>query len=80
MGIKAGESLSMKTLLYGLMLASGNDAANVIAQHVSGSVAQFMSELNAFVRKKGCQNTNLLTPHGLPHPDHMTTAYAIWPN
>lgn len=75
MGIKAGESLPMKTLLYGLMLASGNDAANVIAQHVSGSVEQFMNELNAFVRKKGCQNTNLLTPHGLPHPDHMTTAY-----
>lgn len=75
MGIKAGEALTLRTLLYGLMLASGNDAANVIAQHVSGSVPQFMNELNAFVRAKGCKDTILLTPHGLPHPDHKTTAY-----
>ncbi len=75
MGIKAGEALTLRTLLYGLMLASGNDAANVIAQYVSGSVPQFMNELNAFVRAKGCRDTVLFTPHGLPHPDHKTTAY-----
>lgn len=74
-GIKAGEALNLRTLLYGLMLASGNDAANVIAQHVSGSVPQFMNELNAYVKAKGCKNTVLFTPHGLPHPDHKTTAY-----
>ncbi|MBS0652785.1 MAG: D-alanyl-D-alanine carboxypeptidase [Verrucomicrobia bacterium] len=74
-GIKAGEALTLRTLLYGLMLASGNDAANVIAQHVSGSVPQFMNELNAYVKAKGCKDTILFTPHGLPHPDHKTTAY-----
>jgi len=74
-GIKAGEALNLRTLLYGLMLASGNDAANVIAQHVSGSVPQFMNELNAYVKAKGCKDTVLFTPHGLPHPDHKTTAY-----
>jgi serine-type D-Ala-D-Ala carboxypeptidase (penicillin-binding protein 5/6) len=74
-GIKAGEALTLRTLLYGLMLASGNDAANVIAQHVSGSVPQFMSELNAFVKAKGCKETVLFTPHGLPHPQHKTSAY-----
>jgi D-alanyl-D-alanine carboxypeptidase (penicillin-binding protein 5/6) len=75
MGIKIGEVLSFKTLLYGLMLSSGNDAANVIAENVSGSVGQFMKELNAFVRSKGCANTVLYAPHGLPHDDHKTTAY-----
>lgn len=75
MGIKAGETLPLRTLLYGLMLTSGNDAANVIAQHVSGSISTFMEELNRFVRAKGCQNTILYTPHGLPHDEHKTTAY-----
>ncbi len=75
MGIKAGEGLTFRALFYGLMLASGNDAANVIAQHVSGSISQFMDELNEYVRSKGCMNTVLHTPHGLPHPEHKTTAY-----
>lgn len=74
-GIKAGEALTFRTLLDGLMLASGNDAANVIAQYVSGSISKFMNELNAFVRSKGCEETILYTPHGLPHPEHKTTAY-----
>jgi serine-type D-Ala-D-Ala carboxypeptidase (penicillin-binding protein 5/6) len=75
MGIKAGETLPLRTLLYGLMLNSGNDAANVIAQHVSGNISVFMEELNRFVRAKGCRNTILYTPHGLPHEEHKTTAY-----
>lgn len=75
MGIKAGETLPLKVLMYGLMLTSGNDAANVIAQHVSGDVPRFMEELNRFVRAKGCRNTTLYTPHGLPHEEHKTTAF-----
>lgn len=75
MGIKAGEILPLDILLYGLMLVSGNDAANVIAQHISGTIPQFMDELNDYVKSKGCLNTHLFTPHGLPHPDHKTTAY-----
>lgn len=76
-GIKVGETLPLRALLYGLMLTSGNDAANVIAQHVSGSVTAFIEELNSYVQKKGCLNTVLHTPHGLPHPDHTTTAYDL---
>ena len=77
MGIKTGEMLSLRTLFYGLMLTSGNDAANVIAQYVSGSISSFMEELNRFVREKGCLNTILRTPHGLPDPEHKTTAYDL---
>lgn len=75
MGIRAGEVLALRTLIHGLMLASGNDAANVIAEHLCGDIARFMEELNRFVREKGCMNTVLHTPHGLPHDDHKTTAY-----
>lgn len=75
MGIKIGEILPLRVLLYGMMLASGNDASNVIAQHISGNISQFIEELNAFVQNKGCTKTRLYTPHGLPHADHKTTAH-----
>ena len=75
MGIKVDEVLPLRALIYGLMLTSGNDAANVIAEYVSGNVLTFMEELNAFVRAKGCKNTALYTPHGLPWEEHKTTAF-----
>lgn len=75
MGIRIGEELPFLSLLHGLLLCSGNDAANVIAHHVSGSVPAFVEEMNAFVQSKGCKNTKLYTPHGLPHKEHVTTAY-----
>jgi D-alanyl-D-alanine carboxypeptidase (penicillin-binding protein 5/6) len=73
-GIKVGEELDFETLLHGLMLSSGNDAANVLAEAVSGSVSQFMEELNAFLEGIGCKNTKFTNPHGMPDPLHMTTA------
>lgn len=75
MGLQVGEELPLRCLLYGLMLESGNDAANVIARHVSGSVPQFLQEMNEFVQELGCRNTRLFTPHGLPHPEHVISAH-----
>jgi D-alanyl-D-alanine carboxypeptidase (penicillin-binding protein 5/6) len=74
MGLKVGEQVDLKTLLYGLMLPSGNDAANVIAETVSGSVSQFMIDLNNFLKEIGCENTYFKNPHGLPDVEHVTTA------
>lgn len=74
MGLKVGEQVDLRTLLYGLMLPSANDGANVIAEMVSGSVPQFITELNQFLLSIGCQNTHFTNPHGLPDPDHKTTA------
>lgn len=76
-GIKKDEQLPMRALLYGLLLESGNDAANVLAQHVSGTIPDFMKNLNAFIKKIGCKNTQFLNPHGLFHPNHQTTAYDV---
>ncbi len=77
MGIKVGEELSLRDLLHGLMLISANDAANVLAEHVSGSVPKFIEELNLFLKENGCQKTNFYNPHGLPSQDHKTTAHDL---
>jgi serine-type D-Ala-D-Ala carboxypeptidase (penicillin-binding protein 5/6) len=76
-GIKRGEVLPFKDLLYGMMVSSGNDAANVIAMAVSGTVPAFMKELNSYLYSIGCHNTNFNNPHGLHHPDHYTTAHDL---
>lgn len=75
MGLRVGEVVTLKTLLYGLLLCSGNDAANVIAEHTSGSIEKFMRDLNIFLKEKGIKNTTFVTPHGQHHPNHQTTAY-----
>lgn len=74
-GIKEGELLSFKDLLYGLMLRSGGDAANVIAKHVGGTIPDFMTGLNAYIKQLGCNSTTFCNPHGLHHPKQVTTAY-----
>lgn len=71
------EKISLKTLLYGLMLGSANDAANVLAHHVSNSIDTFMIELNWYLKQIGCKDTNFLNPHGLHHDQHYTTAYDL---
>lgn len=73
-GIKVGEILPFRALMYGMILASGNDAANVIAHHVSGSIPKFMEELDVFLKKNGICETIFRNPHGLHHPEHQTTA------
>lgn len=75
MVIHKGERLSLRDLLYGTMIHSADDAANVIAQHVGGTIPRFMTELNTYLKELGCQDTHFMNPHGLHHPDHYTTAY-----
>ncbi|MCB1149694.1 MAG: D-alanyl-D-alanine carboxypeptidase, partial [Chlamydiia bacterium] len=74
-GLKAGEEVTLETLLYGLMLSSGNDAANALAEYVGeGSMNRFIEEMNAYLRSLGCTQTNFLSAHGHHHPDHITCA------
>lgn len=74
-GIKKGEELSLKDLLYGMMVASGGDASNMIALYMGGTIPVFMDELNGYLKEIGCQGTHLKNPHGLHHPNHVSTAY-----
>lgn len=75
MWLLKGEVLSLETLLHGLLLISGNDAANTLAGALSASIPSFMEELNVYAKNLGCLNTQLLNPHGLHHPEHYTTAF-----
>lgn len=76
MGIKKGESFTLKDLMYGMMLVSADDASNMIAYTLSdGNIPVFMEKLNEYLRKIGCIDTYFNNPHGLHHPNHVTTAY-----
>lgn len=74
-GIKKGEILKFRDLFYGMLLVSGNDASNVIAQYSAGSIPKFIEEMNKYLKTIGCKNTNFCNPHGLHNPKHRTTAY-----
>lgn len=72
-----GETLTLREMLYGLMLSSGNDAATAIAEHIGGSVEDFCRMMTARAAELGCKNTVFLTPHGLPCEGHYTTAHDL---
>ena len=72
--LKSGEKYSIKDLLYGLMLRSGNDCATALALYQSGSIADFAAEMNENAQKAGALSSNFKNPHGLPCEGHYTTA------
>ena len=75
--LKEGETITLKELCYGLMLNSGNDAAMAIAVHIGGSQEGFADLMNSRAKEIGAKNTNFVTPNGLPHDDHYTTAHDL---
>lgn len=76
-GLKKGEEVTLKELLYGLMLRSGNDAAIAIAEGVSGSVDEFLKLMNEYALEIGLLNSNFESPHGLDSNNHYSTAYDL---
>ncbi len=76
-GLKKGEEITIKELLYGLMLRSGNDAAIAIAEGVSGSVSEFLKLMNEYALEVGLLNSNFESPHGLDSINHYSTAYDL---
>lgn len=77
MGLKAGDKVSYSSLLYGMMLSSGNDAANVTAYSIGGSLKKFAKIMNNKAKSLGLYNTNFVTPSGLHNDNHYTTAYDL---
>lgn len=75
--LSQGETLSLRDMLYGLLMASGNDAAAAIAEHIGGTQEDFCAMMTARAQELGCQNTVFLTPHGLPCEGHYTTAHDL---
>ncbi|MBE6798833.1 MAG: D-alanyl-D-alanine carboxypeptidase [Ruminococcaceae bacterium] len=75
MGLKVGDTVSYYALLVGMMLPSGNDAANTAAICVAGSIENFAVLMNKRAAEIGMVNTNFVTPSGLDNEDHYSTAY-----
>lgn len=75
MGLVEGEKVTVKDLLYGAMLHSGNDACYTLAVAVSGSEKKFVNLMNKTAKNIGCKNTHFANPHGMRDAKHYTTAY-----
>lgn len=74
MGLLAGDKVTFEALLYGMLLASGNDAANVTAYSLGGTVDGFVKLMNEKAKELGLNNTHFETPSGLDGDEHYTTA------
>lgn len=77
LGLKNGDKISVRDLLYGLMLRSGNDAAVALAEYVGGSVEGFAELMNKKAKELDLKSTRFVTPHGLDNPEHYTTAMEL---
>ena len=75
--LKAGEHLSVRELLYGLMLRSGNDSAVAIAEIISGSVEKFVLLMNEYCEKLNLKDTSIVTVNGLHNENHYSSAYDL---
>lgn len=73
-GIVPGETMSLKDLLYCALLASANEACNVIGEYIGGTVSGFVDMMNARASELGCTGTHFANTHGLPDDNHYTTA------
>lgn len=75
--LQVGEELTVEQLLYVLMVGSSNDAAIVLAEHVSGSVENFATLMNEKAKELGCTSTNFVNPNGVHDENHYSTAYDL---
>lgn len=76
--LEYGDQYTLRQLLYGLLIASGNDAGNAIAYHVGGSIENFVAMMNAEAAGIGATNTHFMNAHGLQDENHYTTPYDIY--
>jgi len=77
-GIQVGETMSLENLLYCAMVSSANEACNVIAEYIAGSVTAFVRQMNDRADALGCIDTHFANAHGLPNDDHYTTAWDLY--
>lgn len=75
--IQVGEELTINQLLHVLLIHSANEAANILAEHIAGSVESFATMMNAKATELGCLNTNFVNPNGVHDENHYSTAYDL---
>lgn len=77
MGLLPGDTVTLRTLAYGMLLSSGNDAANAAAVRISGSIPLFVKRMNERAKELGLRNTSFQTPSGLDADGHYSSAYDL---
>jgi D-alanyl-D-alanine carboxypeptidase len=77
MGIKRGETYTLRELLYGMFLMSGNDAATAVADAIGGNLPTFVAMMNTRARQLGLNNTHYMNPHGLLEDGHYSSAHDL---
>ena len=77
-GLKEGDQLTLRDLLHGLLMYSGNDTAVAVAEHISGSVESFCQLMNDKAKELMATHTHFVNPHGLHDDDHYTTVYDMY--
>lgn len=75
--IKLGEELTVNQLLHVLLIQSANEAANILAEHIAGSISSFASMMNSKAQEIGCLNTHFVNANGVHDKNHYTTAYDL---
>ena len=76
--VAAGDKITLENLLYGLMLKSGNDAADAIAEHISGDEQKFVELMNQEAEALGATRSHFVNPHGLQDENHYTCVYDLY--
>lgn len=76
--IQPGETMTVKDLVYCMMVASANEACNILATEISGSIEAFVEDMNEKAVELGCTGTHFMNPHGMPDDNHYTTAYDLY--
>ena len=77
-GIKVGETMPVRDLLYCMLVVSANEACDILAEAVSGSVQAFVTAMNEKAQALGCENTHFVNPNGLHDPQHYTSAWDMY--
>ena len=76
-GLDVGEQITVEQCLYGILVGSANEAANALAEHVSGSMDEFVDLMNERAAELGCEDSHFVTTNGLHDDDHYTTPYDL---
>lgn len=77
MFIRVGTQVSIHDLLKGVIISSGNDATVALAEHISGNIETFADLMNEHAKRLGMTSSHFMNPHGLPDPNHYTTAHDL---
>lgn len=77
LGLSTNDTITVESLLYGLMMVSGNDAAVALAEFISGNIQNFANLMNEKAQILNLTSTHFMSPHGLDHDEHFTTAYDL---